>query len=421
MTIRGALVLALAAAGWAACATSSPGSGSLPYWAAPHPARDSAEAALPAAVRFLDSAVANGAAPGAVLAVSWHGKRWYHGTGRLGIDDASVPDSLTLYDLASVTKVTALTPLALLAVSHGTLDLDAPIQRYVPEFVGPGKDRVTVRQLLTHSSGLPPWRPLYLGATTRAAAFALADTTTLDTLPGVRMVYSDLGIIVLTQALERIDGHRLDTLAHDLVFGPLGMRSTRYLPPAAWLPRIAPTENDTTWRHRMLRGEVHDENASRLDGVSGHAGLFSDGVDLLTYGEWWIAEWKAWSGLGPAGSAAPGYPPLRLSALPGFVRRQDTPPGSSRALGWDTPGDVSSSGHYMSARSFGHTGFTGTSIWIDPTRDLVIVLLSNRVHPTRANQNWGVAVRGGVADRVVRALEPDAVPRPSVDSAGARP
>lgn len=421
MTARCAMRLALAASCWVGCATPHPGAGPVPFWAAPHPARDSAEARFPAAVRFLDSAVANGAAPGAVLAVSWHGQRWYHGTGRLGIDDATVPDSLTLYDLASVTKVTALTPLALFAASQGVLDLDAPIQRYVPEFVGPRKDDVTVRQLLTHSSGLPAWRPLYMEAATRRGALALADSTPLDTLPGARMVYSDLGIIVMTQALERIDGHRLDTLAQDLLFGPLGMRSTRYLPPAAWLPRIAPTELDTIWRHRMLRGEVHDENASRLDGVSGHAGLFSDGVDMLTYGEWWVAEWKAWSGLGPAGSKAPGYPAFPLSALPGFVVRQDTPPGSSRALGWDTPSDVSSSGHYLSARSFGHTGFTGTSIWIDPTRDLVIVLLSNRVHPTRANQNWGVPVRGGVADRVLLALEPGAVPRPSVDSAGARP
>ncbi len=418
MTLRRTLAIGALLAG---CATRPPSSAPTPAWALPHPPRDSAEARFPDAVRFLDSAVANGAAPGAVMAVSWRGHRWYHGTGRLGIDDASVPDSLTLYDLASVTKVTAMTPLALFAASEGTLDLDAPIQRYVPEFQGPNKDRVTVRQLLTHSSGLPAWRPLYKEAATRAAAVALADSTPLDTLPGTRMVYSDLGIIVMTQALERIYGHRIDTLAAERVFGPLGMTSTRYLPPAAWLPRIAPTELDTVWRHRMLRGEVHDENASRLDGVSGHAGLFSDGVDMLTYGEWWIGEWKAWSGLGPVGTEAPTYPLLRLTALPGFVVRQDTPPGSSRALGWDTPSDVSSSGHYMSAQSFGHTGFTGTSIWIDPTRDLVIVLLSNRVHPTRANQNWGVEVRGGVADRVVQALDPGTPRRPSVDSAGARP
>ncbi|MGH7591348.1 MAG: serine hydrolase domain-containing protein [Gemmatimonadales bacterium] len=420
MNIQRAVLMAWAAAASTACAGSRPATAPMPAWALPHLPRDSAEARFPQAVRFLDSAVANGAAPGAVMAVSWRGHRWYHGTGRLGIGAPAVPDSLTLYDMASVTKVTAMTPLALFAESQGRLDLDAPIQRYVPEFQGPGKDRVTVRQLLTHSSGLPADRPLYKEANTRASAFAMADSTLLDTVPGARMVYSDLGIIVMTQAIERIYGHRLDTLADQLVFGPLGMHDTRYLPPAAWLPRIAPTENDTSWRHRMLRGEVHDENASRLDGVSGHAGLFSDGIDMLTYGEWWIAECGA-AGLGDAPIAAPEYPAFPLAHLDQFVTRQDTPPGSSRALGWDTPSDISSSGHYMSVRSFGHTGFTGTSIWIDPTRDLVIVLLSNRVHPTRANQNWGVAVRGGVADRVVLALDPSASLRPSVDSAGARP
>lgn len=415
--MKRALVVAILAAG---CASNPPRPAVAPAWARPHPPRDSAEARFPDAVRFLDSAVANGAAPGAVMAISYRGHRWFHGTGRLGINDPTVPDSLTLYDLASVTKVTALTPLALMAVSEGKLDLGAPLQRYVPEFTGPHKDSVTIRHILTHSSGLPAWRALYLGATTRAGAFALADTTPLDTVPGVRMVYSDLGIIILTQALERIYGHRIDTLAAERVFGPLGMTSTRYLPPTDELPRIAPTELDTTWRHRMLRGEVHDENASRLDGVSGHAGLFSDGVDMVRYGEWWIAEWRA-AGLGGDTVPPPPYPPMPLSHFQEFVTRLDIPPGSSRALGWDTPSDVSSSGHYMSARSFGHTGFTGTSIWIDPTRELVVVLLSNRVHPTRANQNWGVEVRGGVADRVLLALDPGAQPRPSVDSARGRP
>lgn len=412
--MRSAIGLTLLLAGCASAGTVTPD------WARPHAPRDPAEARFPEAVRFLDSAVASGAAPGAVMAVSWRGHRWYHGTGRLGIGDATVPDSLTLYDLASVTKVTALTPVALLAVAQGKLDLDAPVQRYVPEFTGAHKESVTVRHLLTHSSGLPAWRPLYLGAATRAGAFAMADTVTLDTLPGVRMVYSDLGIIILTQALERIYGHRIDTLAAEMVFRPLAMASTRYLPPPGERARIAPTELDTVWRHRMLRGEVHDENASRLDGVSGHAGLFSDAVDMLTYGEWWLAEWHA-AGLGGIATAPPSWMPMELPHFAEFVTRQDLPPGSSRALGWDTPSDVSSSGHYMSARSFGHTGFTGTSIWIDPTRDLVIVLLSNRVHPTRANQNWGVAVRGGVADRVVLALDPGASPRPSVDSTAAHP
>jgi CubicO group peptidase (beta-lactamase class C family) len=346
--------------------------------------------------------VAEGAAPGAVLAVSHHGVRFYYGTGHLGQDDASRPDSTTLYDLASVTKVVGLTTMTMLAVTEGRLDLDAPAQRYVPQFQGPGKDAVTIRHLLTHSSGLPAWRALYKEAETRAAGFALTDTTALDTLPGSRYVYSDLGVIVLTQAVEGIYGHRLDTLLATRVFTPLGMTATRYQPSATEGARIAPTENDP-WRGRVLKGEVHDENASRLDGVSGHAGLFSDAVDLLIFGEWLLAMSDSRPDGQTVGHSPSAGPPVRPSVFQEFTRRQNLPPGSSRALGWDTPSEGSSAGTLLSAESIGHTGFTGTSIWIDPTRDLVIVLLSNRVHPTRSNSRWG-PVRARVADLVVTSI-----------------
>lgn len=340
------------------------------------------------AAYFLDSAIAKHAAPGAVIAVSSHGHRWYYGTGRLGQDDATRPDSLTLYDMASVTKVIVMTTLAIDAVREGKLELDAPVQRYVPAFQGAHKDSVTVRHLLTHSAGLPAWRALYLQAESRAAAMALADTTPLDTLPGVRMVYSDLGIIVMTQALEGIYGKRLDSLFAERVSGPFGMTSSGYLPQGPTHGRIAPTELDTAWRKRMLVGEVHDENAYRLDGVSGHAGLFSNAVDLLQFGEIFLRTWGV------------------DSVVKEFARRQGVVPGSSRALGWDTAVPTGTSGHLIDATSIGHTGFTGPSIWMDPTRELVIVVLANRVHPTRANAKWGeLSVRGGVADRVVRGLE----------------
>ena len=338
---------------------------------------------MAAAATFLDSVIALGAAPGAVIGVSSHGRCWFYGTGRLGEEDPARPDSLTRYDMASVTKVVALTTLAMYAVSEGKLDLDAPIQRYVPAFLGPNKDRVTVRHILTHSSGMPAWRPLYQQADSRESAMALADTTPLDTLPGVRMVYSDLGIIILTQALEGLYGQRIDELFAARVAGPLGLTATSYLPRGERRGRIAPTELDTGWRRRMLVGEVHDENAARLDGVSGHAGLFSDALDMVRFGEFLLGN-----------------------ALPEFLRRQEVVPGSSRALGWDTPSPNSSAGMRLSPESFGHTGFTGTSIWVDPTRELVIVVLSNRVHPTRTNGKWGeLSVRGGVADRVVDAVE----------------
>jgi CubicO group peptidase (beta-lactamase class C family) len=343
---------------------------------------------------IVDSAIAVGAAPGGVVAVSVRGLRYIHGVGHLGIDDSATPDSKTLYDLASLTKVVGLTTGMMLAVSEGKIDLDAPVQRYVPAFAGAGKEAVTIRHLLTHSSGLPAHRRLWELATDRAGAIALVNSTPLDTVPGVRMVYSDLGAMVLTEALESAYAMRLDSLLASRVFQPLGMSSTEFLPPASILPRIAPTERDP-WRGRILRGEVHDENAARLGGISGHAGLFSDAEDMLTFGEWLLGRREG----GTAGRV-----PISPAVAATFTTRQDRPPGSSRALGWDTPSENSSAGTRFSSQSFGHTGFTGTSIWMDPTRGVVLVLLTNRVNPTRDN-NRHVALRRAVADATIGIID----------------
>jgi len=247
---------------------------------------------------------------------------------------------------------------------------------------------VTIRNLLTHSSGLPAWRPLYREATNRETALALVDTTPLLRQPGDTFVYSDLGAMALTQVVEAITGRRLDDFLEARLFGPLGMPSTRFLPPQSWRDRIAPTENDSSFRHRILRGEVHDENAAELGGVSGHAGLFSNAPDLSRFATWL----------------------LRLRTIDSlhareFTHRQGIPPGSSRALGWDTPSDNSSAGTKMGPNAFGHTGFTGTSIWFDPDRNLFIILLTNRVNPTRANTKILQVLRR-VADLVNDALTP---------------
>lgn len=368
---------------------------------------------LAGVARVLDSVVADGAAPGAVLGVSAAGRRFFHGAGRLGQDDPRRPDETTIYDLASLTKVIGLTTAFMLAVEEGRLDLDQVIHAVLKDGT---TQPVTIRHLLTHSSGLPAWRPLYRETSTRAEAIKLAEATPLDTAPGTRYTYSDLGAIWLTDLVERAYGTRLDSLLERRVFGPLGLRDTRYLPPARWLNRIAPTENDP-WRGRVLRGEVHDENAARLDGVSGHAGLFSSARDLLTFGEWLLevgspdhlAAGCAGCGGNGSNSTASGLGThLPAIVIPEFTRPQHLPPGSSRALGWDTPSGGSSAGTLLSPRSFGHTGFTGTSIWLDPERRLVIVLLSNRVHPTRDNPRWG-PVRGAVADLVVSSLRDDSV------------
>jgi CubicO group peptidase (beta-lactamase class C family) len=207
--------------------------------------------------QFLDSVVAAGAAPGAVLALSINGERFVYGTGQLGADEPGRPNGRTIYDLASLTKVIGLTPATMLAVDQGKIELDAPVQRYLPQFVGPEKERVTVRMLLTHTSGLPAWRPLFREITSRAEAFALADSTPLDSAPGVTEVYSDLGAIILTQVVETVFHQRLDSLLQQRVFGPLEMTSTGYLPDSAERDRIAPTELDP-WRGRVHHGEVHD-------------------------------------------------------------------------------------------------------------------------------------------------------------------
>jgi CubicO group peptidase (beta-lactamase class C family) len=367
------------------------------------------------AMQFLDSAVAAGAAPGAVLAVIHNGDRFVYSAGRLGQDDATRPQASTIYDLASLTKVVGLTTAAMIAVDEDKLDLDAPVQRYVPSFVGKGKERVTIRMLLAHVSGLPAWRPLFREVGTRAEAFALADSTPLDSVPGASEVYSDLGAIVLTQALETVFHERLDSLLDRRLFQPLGMTSTRYLPPASWRERIAPTELDP-WRGRVLRGEVHDENAALMDGVSGHAGLFGSAEDLLTFGEWMLEQAGGRTG-GRADGRTGGQtkpadrpfdrPTVRPSVLREFTRRHNMVPGSSRALGWDSPWGGSSAGTLLSPTSFGHTGFTGTSLWIDPDHHLAIVLLSNRVNPTRDNPRWA-PVRAPLADLVMTTLFKDA-------------
>lgn len=348
----------------------------------------------------VDSGITAGAAPGAVVGVSTHGIRYVHGTGRLGDSLPTMPGAATLYDLASVTKVVGLTTAAMFAVDDGVIRLDDRVVAHLPAFTGGGRDEVTIRHLLTHSSGLPAHRRLWDVAPDRRAAMDAAVATALDTLPGTRSVYSDLGAIVLTRLLEARYGMRLDSLLEQRLFQPLGMDHTRFRPAADWRPDIAPTEQDP-WRGRMIHGEVHDENAAWLGGVSGHAGLFAPAADLLRFGEWLLDQLN---GRRTAGCDA-NCPSLRPGTVREFFRRQELVPGATRALGWDTPSPTgSSAGERLASVSVGHTGFTGTSIWLDPSRELVVVLLANRVHPTRDNPRFG-PLRGVTANRAIEVLE----------------
>jgi len=359
---------------------------------------------LEPAARTLDSAIAAGAAPGAVLAVSLGGRHFEHAIGQLAIDDPRPPDGRTIYDMASLTKVVATTTLAMMAVHEHRIELDTPVVHYLPEFArGSGeKSRVVVRDLLLHDSGLPPdpLPPLWMHPGSRSAALEEALAANLDTVPGAAFVYSDLSAITLGAIIERVYHERLDALFAERVAQPLGLTRMRFLPPPEWREEIASTEIEAVPGRptTALRGDVHDENAWRLGGVSGHAGLFSDADDLLRFGEWALA--------GATGQHYDGalQPPSELAT---WTLRQNQPEGSSRALGWDTPSENSSAGHYMSAQSFGHTGYTGTSIWVDPTRDIVIVLLTNRVNPTRDTPKFGM-LRAVVADAVMMSLFPNA-------------
>lgn len=347
---------------------------------------------------YLEEQVAARAFPGAVLVVGHEGTVAYvTAVGHYGEDDPRPIADTTVYDLASLTKVVGLTTATMLLVAENALELDRPVVDYLPEFAGPGRDAVLVRHLLTHTSGLPAWMPLYLETATPQEAIDRVLHTPLETPPGQRFAYSDLGAITLTQIVERVSGMPLDRLLDERVFRPLRMTRTRYRPPRDWASFIAPTERDP-WRGRVIRGEVHDENASRLGGVSGHAGLFSTGWDLARFAIWMLDAWH-----GRVRETDPVYLPEDIVRI--FTRRQPGPPGSTRALGWDTPSDSgrSSAGTLLSRDSFGHTGFTGTSIWIEPERELFIILLTNRVHPSRANRMI-LDVRPAVADLVVGAL-----------------
>ncbi len=313
-----------------------------------------------------------------------------------------VTDS-TVWDLASLTKVVATTSAVLQLVADGRVALDTPVVRYLPRWTAPNAGLVSVRHLLTHSAGLPAWRPLYKEAWSAEEAMAQVYATGPDTVPGARYVYSDLGFILLGELVQQMTALPLDSYVLAHVFLPMGMRETRFHPPALWRSRTALTEIDP-WRQRHLRGEVHDENSFQLGAVSGHAGLFSTARDLTRFAQTLLRT--AWP---LEGTPSPDLPPVLDGAtLRAFTERQPHA-GSHRALGWETPTGSNSAGRRLGARAFGHTGFTGTSLWIDPDQDLFVLLLTNRVNPTRQRQGVG-PVRMALADAVVGALEATAGP-----------
>jgi len=352
----------------------------------PEPGTGIAESAFDETRQLLASYVAQQAFPGAALAVGYQGSLVLDtAAGRLdyAASSASVTGD-TIYDLASLSKVVGTTSAAMMAVESGRLLLDAPVEDYVPEFRGPEKEQVRVVQLLQHTSGLPAWLPVYKDVQGYEEFMKRVYATPVESPPGTKRIYSDLGMIMCGEVVTRAWGHPLDRSLTDELFAPLGMTSTLYRPPKALRPRIAPTENDP-WRRRIVRGEVHDENAFAMGGVAGHAGLFSTAHDLAVFAQMMLNR---------------GLYDHRRYFRPETIDRFA---GAPESLGWQKPSDSGWTGKVFSPGAYGHTGFTGTSIWIDPQRQLFIILLTNRVHPTRQNATIDEA-RRMVTESVVRAL-----------------
>ena len=341
---------------------------------------------------ILEKAIAGRAFPACSLAVTFRGEVVAHKSlGRFTYDPAS-PEvtAASLFDVASLTKVVATTAMAMILYERGVLDLEAPVTAVVPEFANDDARRreVTLRMLLAHSSGLPAYEKLFLRASTREALLHAAFSTPLTADPGACVEYSDIGFIILGVALERLADEALDLFCQREIFGPLGMTHTTFKPAHSLKNSAVPTADDGSCRHRIIQGEVQDENASILGGVAAHAGLFSTAEDLAIFAHAMLNR---------------GHPILRPETVERFSRREAAPEGSSRALGWDTPSTPSQSGKYFSARSFGHLGYTGTSLWIDPERQLSVTLLTNRTWPDCANQEIK-RVRPALHDAVIEAL-----------------
>ena len=341
-------------------------------------------------------AISDSAFPGAVLLVAKDGIVVHNEAyGAYTYEPSSkLIDNATMYDLASVTKVIATTSAVMRLYDEGKISLEDPIIKYLPAFRQKGKEKITVYNLMVHNSGLPAWRTFYTFCTDPQCVLDSIFSTELIYKTGDSTVYSDLGLITIGKVIEKVTGTTLDKYVDSVFFKPLGMKNTMYNPPAKLIPHIAPTEVDNYWKKTgiAVRGRVHDENAATLGGVSGHAGLFSTASDLAILLQMELN-----------GGTYGGQRFLKEETIRMFTKRQSEK--STRGIGWDTKSlkGYSFVGAQFSDKSFIHTGFTGTSVAVDPTRNLIIVLLTNRVYPTRNNSKLS-DVRPKVHNAVVNAL-----------------
>ena len=345
---------------------------------------------LGAIERVVERGIKAGGYPGASVVVGRKGAAVFEkGFGRLSWSSTSAPVDAqrTIYDVASLSKVVGTTTAIMILFDEKKIGLNDPVVNYIPTFGGGDKDRVTIRQLLTHTSGLPAGRDIWRIAQTPLEARALVLNTPLEGRPGAQYIYSDLGADVLALILEVVAGEPFDKFLTRRVFEPLGMDETFYRPNDSLRYRIAPTEV-TPPRGYPLRGEVHDENAYALGGVAGHAGLFSTAADLSVFAQMMLN-----------GGEYNGVQIISKPTVELFTSRSF----GHRALGWDTAEGDYGSGRYLGPTAYGHTGFTGTSMWIDPEREMFVILLTNRVHAARALRPAKVIsdVRADLSDAAV--------------------
>jgi CubicO group peptidase (beta-lactamase class C family) len=348
---------------------------------------------LEAIDRVVVRGIKAGGYPGAAVVVGRNGAAvMERGFGKLSwlSTSAAVDAQQTIYDVASLTKVVGTTAAIMILFDEKKIDLDERLVTYIPTFNGGEKDRVTIRQLLTHTSGLPAGRDLWRITQSPLEARAAVVGTSLEARPGTRYIYSDLGADLLGLLVEVVSGEPLDKFLDRRVFAPLGMNDTFYRPADSLRYRIAPTEV-TPPRGYPLRGEVHDENAFALGGVAGHAGLFSTAADLSVFAQMMLN-----------GGEYNGVQIISRPTVELFTSRSV----GHRALGWDTAEGDHGAGRYLESTAYGHTGFTGTSMWIDPERQMFVILLTNRVHAARALRPAKVIsdVRADLSDAAVLAV-----------------
>ena len=344
--------------------------------------------------RIVNDAIDEKAFPGAVVMIWKDSKVFFEKPfGYFTYDKNSSEVELnTIYDLASLTKVLATTTSTMICVDKKLFNLDDKVAKYIPSFSSNGKENVKIKNLLLHNSGLPAWKRYYDKDFSVEEILDDIYSSAIEFEPGTQTLYSDLGMIVLGKVIEKVSGKSLDVFCKEIIFSPLQMNHTYFNPPDSVKERIPPTEVDNYWRMKLIKGEVHDENASLLGGVSGHAGLFSTAGDIARLLEMIMNKGQL-----------SGDQLIKKETVELFTSKRNSQ--NERLPGWDIKSEKgSSAGEKFSEQSFGHTGFTGTSIWIDPSRNLFVVFLTNRVYPSRENKKI-LHVRPELHDAVINAVE----------------